>query len=169
MVHLNSRSALQRTTTSLVISAWPEAPSPPATNGSVIVHSSSVNNGPHPKKEKTNKSHPGLCKRLIECLNENVYFDEIAVGFTKLQSECRDFVATLKHYKVPLPNDIQTLGGNLLFSLPQLEFLGGVEIVDSIQKNLKKPKIADTLLDRRKTIWGMWNQTTTEFAALTTM
>lgn len=42
-------------------------------------------------------------------------------------------------------------------------------MMELIQKNLKKPKIADTLLERRKTIWNLWNATTTEFTALTIM
>lgn len=93
----------------------------------------------------------------------------MAVGFSKLQSECRDFVATLKHYNIPLPPDIQVVEGNCLFSLPQIETLCGDNVAEVLQKNLKKHKIVDSLLERRKTICNLWTQTTSEFTALNTM
>jgi hypothetical protein len=37
-----------------------------------------------------------------------MYFDEIALSFTRLLQEARDFVAMLKHYKLPL--DYETYG-----------------------------------------------------------
>lgn len=162
MVHLNTRSALQRTVTSLVISAWPSQ-LPAKTEGIKLEPTNSKTDSDSPK------SHAGLCKRLIDSLSESVYFDEIAVGFTKLQSECRDFVATLKHYKVPLANDIETLTGGAFFSFDQIEVLGGVLMSESIQKTVKKPKVVETLLERRKTVKTLWTSTTTEFAALNVM
>jgi len=44
---------------------------------------------------------PCLCPaevktRVLEALSEAIYFDEIALGFTRLQTECRDFIASLK-------------------------------------------------------------------------
>jgi TATA-binding protein-associated factor len=49
-----------------------------------------------------------LRTRLHQCLCECVYFDEIALSFTRLLQEARDFVAMLKHYKLPL--DYETYG-----------------------------------------------------------
>jgi len=164
MVHLNSRSALQRTVTSLVISAWPSQLS-----CETVASKLKSTNHKTDTNSETPKSHPGLCKRLIDCLNESVYFDEIAVGFTKLQSECRDFVATLKHYKVPLGEDIENVAGSTFYSFDQIEILGGIPMSESIQKTVKKPKVTETLLERRKTVKALWTSTTSEFAALNVM
>lgn len=76
LVHLNSKSAIQRMMTGMVIAEWA-------------------------KHDEELKSCPQLLKlRLHACLNECVYFDEIAVSFTRLAQETRDFVAMMKHYKV---------------------------------------------------------------------
>lgn len=32
----------------------------------------------------------------MDCLINNIYFDEIALSFTRMQSECQNFVASLK-------------------------------------------------------------------------
>jgi TATA-binding protein-associated factor len=38
----------------------------------------------------------------MECLCESLYYDEIAVSFTHMQSDCRDFIAALKQEGVDL-------------------------------------------------------------------
>ena len=40
--------------------------------------------------------------RMIECLGETVYFDEIAIAFTRMQTDVRDFLACLKQEDVNL-------------------------------------------------------------------
>ncbi|CAL8122887.1 unnamed protein product [Orchesella dallaii] len=165
LTHLNSRSALQRTATSFVIAAWP---SEPATKNK-LCNGSEVNGKTMKVTRTIPKSHNGLSKRLLDCLSENVYFDEIAMGFTRLQSECKDFVATLKHYKVPLRHDIESNNPAAFFSFDQIEALANVSIIEGIQKTIKKNKVVDTLLERRKTIFNIWSSTTAEFAALNTL
>lgn len=60
LVHLNSKSALQRMMTGLVIAEWA-------------------------KMDQGNENCPEAIKeRLHACLNECVYFDEIAHSFTRL-------------------------------------------------------------------------------------
>lgn len=76
LAHLNSKSALQRMMVGLVIAEWAE------------------------RDEETLTCPEELRQRIHACLNERVYFDEIALSFTKLTQETRDFLATLKHYKV---------------------------------------------------------------------
>jgi TATA-binding protein-associated factor len=56
----------------------------------------------------TQECPEALRTRLHQCLSECVYFDEIALSFTRLLQEARDFVAMLKHYKLPL--DYETYG-----------------------------------------------------------
>lgn len=43
-----------------------------------------------------------LKTRLLECLNETVYFDEIALAFTRMQTDVRDFLACLKQEGINL-------------------------------------------------------------------
>lgn len=40
---------------------------------------------------------------LNTCLNESIYYDEIAHAYTKLLQDAWDFVALLKHYKLTVP------------------------------------------------------------------
>ena len=54
------------------------------------------------RKSKLTIIFQSLVQRLHQCLGEIVYWDEIAVNFTKLLQEARDFVATLKHYKLDI-------------------------------------------------------------------
>jgi len=166
LFHLNTRSALQRTVASLVLSAWEKKPleigigngstDPSSQNGSSTVTSTTG----------TSACHPGLEKRLLECLTEPIYFDEVAYGYTKLQSECRDFIATLKHYKVPPCPEWDFPG---LFSFDQIQKLSGESFEEMIQKHVKKSKIQESLLERRKCIWNLYVHTKEEFTSLSTM
>lgn len=36
----------------------------------------------------------------MQCLNESVYYDEIGVSYTRLLQDTKDFIASLKHYKL---------------------------------------------------------------------
>jgi len=82
--YINSKSALQRMVAGLVIVEWAHIDS------------------------STQEYPEALRTRLHQCLCECVYFDEIALSFTRLLQEARDFVAMLKHYKLPL--DAETYG-----------------------------------------------------------
>lgn len=155
LFHLNTRSALQKTVASLVLSAWGRKVLA-VNEGNGILASQ---NG----SDFLTPSHPGLEKRLIECLTESVYFDEVAYGFTKLQSECRDFIATLKHYKVPPIPEWDAPG---LYSFDQIQKLSGDSIAEIIQKHVKKSKILETLLERRKSISNLYSSTRAEFTSL---
>lgn len=49
-------------------------------------------------------------EKLLACLNEVVYYDEIATPFTRLLHDFRDYIATLKHYKIPVPLEVDANG-----------------------------------------------------------
>lgn len=88
-----------------------------------------------------------LKKRLHQCQDEMLYFDEIAHSFTKLAQETRDFLATLRHYKIPIEIDNEQP-----LTLPLIEQLTGSS-TDSILVNIKlKPKILNNLQERRRSI-----------------
>ncbi len=40
--------------------------------------------------------------KILECLLEPIYYDEIAMSFARMQTECRDFMASFKQEGVPL-------------------------------------------------------------------
>ncbi|XP_015610317.1 TATA-binding protein-associated factor 172 [Cephus cinctus] len=103
LAHLTSRSALQRTIVGLTMAHWAalEHPNPPAI--------------------------PNILRdKLLGCLNECVYYDEIAGSFTRLLHDSRDYIATLKHYKLPLPVDVDTTIG--VMTLEQIATLAGKAI-----------------------------------------
>lgn len=71
LVHLSSRSAIQRTASAMIMADWGE-------RGSTV-------------------DYPQfLIDRLHTSLTECVYYDEIGVAFTRLLHDTKDFIATLK-------------------------------------------------------------------------
>lgn len=103
----------------------------------------------------------------MECLNECVYYDEIATSFTRLLHDSRDYIATLKHYKLPVPIEIDASG---VMTLDQIANLAGKPISElcamgnatssggssgniSGSSTIKlKPKLIESLEDRRKAL-----------------
>lgn len=57
---------------------------------------------------------PGDVKaKLLDTLTEALYYDEIAIGFTRMQTECKDFIASLKQQGVNMDQIIQPGYGDL--------------------------------------------------------
>ncbi|GAB0093033.1 TATA-binding protein-associated factor 172 [Sergentomyia squamirostris] len=131
--HLSSRSALQRSISAMVISFWAE-------------HDSTVRPGP-----------PMLQERLKTCLNECIYYDEVGILFTRLLQESRDFIATLKQYKIPTDYE-----GAKILNLDQIQALSNVEVEPMKQKYNLKPKIVEIIESRRKGLLTSCTQTTLE-------
>lgn len=156
LVHLASRSALQRTVAGLTMAHWAtlEHPNPPLI--------------------------PDILKnKLLGCLNECVYYDEIAVTFTRLLQETRDYVATLKHYKLPLheatgldvagvTTGVMTLEQITMFTGKTVSNLLGVGTgTGSGNAVVKlKPKVLDSLEERRRAIEAGATATATQQHAL---
>ncbi|KAH0951944.1 hypothetical protein HN011_003883 [Eciton burchellii] len=142
LVHLNSRSALQRTVVGLTMSHW-------ATVDSL----------------KSPIIPDILRDRLLSCLNECVYYDEIAGSFTRLLHESRDYIATLKHYKLPVSVDADPSG---IMTLDQIAKLAGktISILCGGTTNMSgtgnisggstavklKPKLIENLEQRRRAL-----------------
>lgn len=133
LVHLNSKSALQRMISGLVIAEWAK------------------------RDKETSTCSEALKQRLHACLSECVYFDEIAVGFTRLAQETRDFIAMMKHYKVPIKTENDTV-----LTLENIQQITGQETQDTLVKFKLKPKIQETLEERRKSIQHSVQQTSNE-------
>uniref|UniRef100_T1PLY8 TATA-binding protein-associated factor 172 n=1 Tax=Musca domestica TaxID=7370 RepID=T1PLY8_MUSDO len=131
--HLNSRSAVQRLVCGLIIAFW--AKSDP-----------SVCPGPLKLQEK-----------LRQCVMESVYYDEVAVAFTRLHQETQDFIATLKQYKIPI-NDF---GQAKILTLDQIEAVA-FSLSADLRKYALKNKILEMLEERRKGLQSSYQQTSTE-------
>ncbi|KAG7175040.1 TATA-binding protein-associated factor 172-like [Homarus americanus] len=86
LAHLVSQSAVQRLGAGAVVREWASI---------------------YPNQE----CHPQLQSALQTCLTGVAYYDEIAVSFTKLQEETRDFMAMLRHYKLPLDETQAVISG----------------------------------------------------------
>ncbi|XP_058823909.1 TATA-binding protein-associated factor 172 [Topomyia yanbarensis] len=132
--YLQSRSALQRLIASLVIAFW-------------CSHDGSIRPGP-----------PSLQDRLKLCLNEYVYYDEVAMLFTRLLQESRDYLATLKQHKIQVV-EFENLK---VLSLDQI-----FQLCTVMSENLKtkyglKTKVAEMLDERRRGLFSSHANTSLE-------
>nr|CAD7594395.1 unnamed protein product [Timema genevievae] len=140
LVYLNSKSALQRMMVGLVIAEWA-------------------------RLDTLTTACPETLKcRLHQCLSECVYFDEIAVSFTKLLQEAKDFVAMLKHYKLPL--DCAGYDGTSVLTLDQIQQLSGPTAQRLLSAHRLKPRAAETLEERRKAIQSAVSETSSNHLLL---
>jgi len=99
----------------------------------------------------------------LACLNECMYYDEIAASFTRLLHESRDYIATLKHYKLTVPVEVDSSG---VMTLDQIAALAGKTIltlctvghtgaanISSCSIAIKlKPKLMESLEERRRAL-----------------
>ncbi|EDS39763.1 TATA-binding protein-associated factor 172 [Culex quinquefasciatus] len=132
--YLQSRSALQRLIASLVIAFW-------------CSYDPSAYPGP-----------PSLQDRLKVCLNDYVYYDEVAILFTRLLQESRDYLATLKQHKIQF-TELENLK---VLSLDQI-----FQLCTVLSENLKtryglKTKIAEMLDERRRGLFNSHASTSLE-------
>ncbi|GAB1865965.1 TATA-binding protein-associated factor 172 [Camponotus japonicus] len=133
LAHLNSRSALQRTVVGLTMSHWATvAPMGPPVIPDI------------------------LSERLLACLNECMYYDEIAPSFTRLLHESRDYIATLKYYNLPVPVDVDSSG---VMTLDQIAALAGKISIPTLCSTIPtctipkvKPKLIESLEERRRAL-----------------
>lgn len=91
LFHLNAKSALQRIAVALVISEWATL------RKDCVVVSSAVQ------------------PRLMAILSEHLYYDEIAIPFTRMQNECKQLIASL----VEANCDVGSIANNSVFTIDQ--------------------------------------------------
>lgn len=134
MGYLGSRSALQRIVSGLVVTFW---------------------------AKNDEKARPGPCQlleKLKQCLTEYVYYDEVAILFTRLLQEAKDFLATLKQYKIQFAE----LDASPVLTLDQILRLS-TTLTDNLKQTFNlKTKIADTLEERRKSLHASYLTTSQE-------
>ncbi|XP_059168420.1 TATA-binding protein-associated factor 172-like [Physella acuta] len=77
LFHLNGKSAVQRFVVGQAIYFWA-------------------------LQSKPCQCPPEVVKQLMSCLCDLIYYDEIAIAFTRMQNDCQDFLASLKQNGVNL-------------------------------------------------------------------
>ncbi|KAF2368182.1 protein of unknown function DUF3535 [Trinorchestia longiramus] len=98
-----------------------------------------------------------LYSALLNCLTQPMYYDEIAVAFTRLQQECRDFLALLRHYGVVVPDH---LFNAQVFTMDQMcEAVQGPSILAEMQSSKLRSKVRETLEQRRCAIQAILSST----------
>ncbi|MPC08117.1 TATA-binding protein-associated factor 172 [Portunus trituberculatus] len=127
VAHLVSRSALQRFGAGAVSRAW------------------AATQPPHP-------CPPILQLALQTCLTEVVYYDEIALSFTR-------------HYKLPLD---PALSAAPVLTLEQIQTLSGQTALNLFSMGRLRPKVLATLEERRKAIQSSVSQTSSDQLTLAT-
>lgn len=79
LIHLNSKSAMQRMISASVLTEWALL-----------------------KSGNKDIFTPCIKNRLQQCLLESIYFDEIALSYTKILQDTRDYLLLLKNSSVPV-------------------------------------------------------------------
>lgn len=136
--HLTCKSALQRLVTAQVVIHWAQQLVPCQCPDTV-------------------KS------RLLECLNETVLFDEIALAFARMQTDVRDFLACLKQEGI----NLETLfPPSMIISLEQALHLV-ITVYDQVKVSLK-PRVLASFNERRRQLHAIVSSTYNDQQALST-
>ncbi|MEJ1276436.1 B-TFIID TATA-box binding protein associated factor 1 [Cricetulus griseus] len=96
LFHLNSKSALQRISVALVICEWAAL------------------------QKECKAVTLAVQPRLLDILSEHLYYDEIAVPFTRMQNECKQFISSLADANIEVGNRIN----NNVLTIDQANDLG---------------------------------------------
>lgn len=139
--HLLSRSALQRLITGLVVAFWARA-------------DPSIQPGP-----------PVVQERLKATLAENIYYEEVTGMFARLLEESRCFIATLKQYKVPVP---EFGGAAAVLSLEQINMLATWPTDTLKQQYHLRAKLVDLIEERRRSLHSSFVNMTGELSTYNT-
>ncbi|KAH7643780.1 tata-binding protein-associated factor 172-like protein [Dermatophagoides farinae] len=132
LIHLNTKSAIQRMCSAWIIREWATAKvnrqgeqQPPwiitMKNDDNDVEEYGVD-----QKRNSLQLHKGLADRCNESLEEQIFFDEISAYVSRVQYNFRDLLATTRTNKVQF-NDTE-LAGKTVYTFPQIN-----SVIDNIQ------------------------------------
>ncbi|KAH0623625.1 hypothetical protein JD844_006574, partial [Phrynosoma platyrhinos] len=138
LFHLNSKSALQRFSVALVICEWAAL-------------------------QKENKVVAlAVQSRLLGVLSEHLYYDEIAVPFTRMQNECKQLISSFTEANI----DISSRVNCTVFTIDQAnELITTIfsEVTSSLNLN---PKILQQLESKRQQVQMTVTETNQEWQTL---
>ncbi|XP_037872646.2 TATA-binding protein-associated factor 172 isoform X1 [Bombyx mori] len=163
VVYLRSGSALQRLVASLVVSAWarhtrrrglypPPAPRP--------AHPDEEKDENYETNDISKLAPASLVSTLHTALNQALYYDEVALNCNRILQEARDFLATLKHYKLPVDGE----EFNNIVRLEQVVQLTGA--AQGMVSRMKPKRAAPALDERRRALRAAAAHTHAMHAAL---
>ncbi|XP_018022438.1 TATA-binding protein-associated factor 172 isoform X2 [Hyalella azteca] len=99
-----------------------------------------------------------LYDALLNCLSEPLYYDEIAVAFTKLQHDVRDFLSLMRHYGLRVADELILAP---VYTLDQMgEAVLGQWVQEELQSSKLRVKVRDMLETRRRTVQSSLASTT---------
>ncbi|KAL3193820.1 hypothetical protein MRX96_000112 [Rhipicephalus microplus] len=140
LFHLASKSALQRMMTAAVMAHW------------VSLHPDHL-------------CPSSVRERVLECLGETLYFDEMASSFTRLQQDARDFIALLRHFQIPLGSEFPA---NVVLTVDQVMELVTTVFQGLVQDVRVKPKVLESLEEKRRCLLRTAQQMQKDQLLLTT-
>lgn len=103
-----------------------------------------------------------LAEKITDCMNRMIYYDEMSYSITRLIQDAHDFLASLKHYKLPTPQQL-----NQIVTLEHIELLTGPETGILISSQKLRPKIVEQLEDRRQSLSQAHRQINSDLISLT--
>ncbi|XP_062927802.1 TATA-binding protein-associated factor 172 isoform X2 [Mobula hypostoma] len=138
LFHLNSKSALQRIAVALVISEWANL------KKDCVVVSNAVQ------------------PRLMAILSEHLYYDEIAIPFTRMQNECKQLIASL----VEANCDVRSSVNNSVFTIDQANELITTTFNEVTSSHRLKPNVIQQLDSKRQQVQMTVAETNQEWQTL---
>ncbi|KAG8135443.1 hypothetical protein E2320_008472, partial [Naja naja] len=138
LFHLNSKSALQRFSVALVISEWASL-------------------------QKENKIvADAVVSRLLGVLSEHLYYDEIAVPFTRMQNECKQLISSFTDANI----DISSKVNCSVFTIDQANELVTAVFNEATSSQNLNPKVLQQLESKRQQVQMTVTETNLEWQTL---
>uniref|UniRef100_A0A8C5RMI8 B-TFIID TATA-box binding protein associated factor 1 n=1 Tax=Laticauda laticaudata TaxID=8630 RepID=A0A8C5RMI8_LATLA len=138
LFHLNSKSALQRFSVALVICEWASL-------------------------QKENKiMADAVVSRLLGVLSEHLYYDEIAVPFTRMQNECKQLISSFTDASI----DISSKVNCSVFTIDQANELVTTVFHEATSSQNLNPKVLQQLESKRQQVQMTVIETNLEWQTL---
>ncbi|KAL7990489.1 hypothetical protein Chor_013919 [Crotalus horridus] len=138
LFHLNSKSALQRFSVALVICEWAAL-------------------------QKENKVvADAVLSRLLGVLSEHLYYDEIAIPFTRMQNECKQLISSFTDANI----DISSKVNCSVFTIDQANELVTTVFNEATSSHNLNPKVLQQLESRRQQVQMTVTETNLEWQTL---
>nr|XP_026499034.1 TATA-binding protein-associated factor 172 [Vanessa tameamea] len=140
VVYLRSGSALQRLVAGLVVSAWARRS---RAHDRFPTDTQDENDLNEKQNGMSKLASPLLVTTLHTALNQNLYYDEVALNCNRILQEARDLLAMMKHYKLPVDNE----EFNNIMRLEQVSAM--TTTTQPLVAALKTKRVASSLEERR--------------------
>nr|XP_028585647.1 TATA-binding protein-associated factor 172 isoform X3 [Podarcis muralis] len=138
LFHLNSKSALQRFSVALVICEWASL-------------------------QKENKEvTTAVQSRLLGVLSEHLYYDEIAVPFTRMQNECKQLISSFTDANIDMGSRVNCS----VFTIDQANELVTTVFNDATASLDLNPKVLQQLESKRQQVQMTVSETNQEWQTL---